>query len=93
MPTTYSIYEAKAKLSEIVRLVKLRRSVTITERGKPVAQVVPIALTGNLESRIAELESSGEIQRGHDSDLAHIGAIAKRPGALDRFLATRERPL
>ena len=43
----YSIYEAKAKLSEIIRHVKRRRSVTITERGREVARVVPSPATNS----------------------------------------------
>ncbi|MBI4211722.1 MAG: type II toxin-antitoxin system prevent-host-death family antitoxin [Deltaproteobacteria bacterium] len=34
MEKTYSIYEAKAKLSEVLRLVKSGNEVTITERGE-----------------------------------------------------------
>ena len=69
MAPTYSIYEAKAKLSEIIRIVKTRRSVLITERGIPVAEVLPYdrGKTETLHDRIVRLETLGAIQpaKGH----------------------------
>jgi prevent-host-death family protein len=40
-PKQYSIYEAKARFSEIIRKVKDRHRIIITERGRPVAEVIP----------------------------------------------------
>ncbi len=45
--TTASISEAKAKLSALLERVKAGETVTITDRGLPVAQIVP--LTGTTE--------------------------------------------
>lgn len=90
MKNTYSIYEAKAKLSEIIRAVKSRRRVTITERGVAVAQVVPYQpRQEKLAERLTQLEAEGVLipaKRGPDA----IRPIGKRPGALDRFLRDRE---
>ena len=60
---TYSVYEAKAKLSEILRAVKQKRRVTITERGIPVAEVVPYLekKTQTADERYAELLAQGAI--------------------------------
>jgi len=41
MPTEIGIFEAKAKLSEIVRKTQAGESFTITVRGRPVADIVP----------------------------------------------------
>lgn len=41
MADTYSIYEAKAKFSEVIRKVKHHTEIIVTERGKPVARVLP----------------------------------------------------
>jgi prevent-host-death family protein len=38
----YSVAEAKAHLSEILRRVEAGREVTITRRGRAVAAIVPI---------------------------------------------------
>ncbi len=86
MLPTFSIYEAKAKLSEIIRVVKTRRRVVITDRGVPVAEVVPYQKNkgGSLENRIAQLTTLGAIlpaKRDFEST-----AVAKIPGAVDRFL-------
>ena len=56
MKTKYSIYEAKTHLSEILRLVRQNRSVTITDRGKEVARVVPMVESSNFEKRLEALE-------------------------------------
>jgi len=39
----YSVAEAKAQLSEILRQVEAGEKVTITRRGRPVATIVPAA--------------------------------------------------
>lgn len=38
----YSVAEAKAHLSEILKQVETGRKVTITKRGRPIATIVPI---------------------------------------------------
>lgn len=89
MVSRYSIYEAKARLSEIIRAVKQRRRVTITERGIPVAQVVPLTQEETLADRVAELRAAGAIEQAARGPEA-IETLARRPGALGRFLAERE---
>ena len=39
MSITYSTYEAKARFSEIIRHVREGRTVTVSYRGEPVAEV------------------------------------------------------
>ena len=89
MELKYSIYEAKAKLSEIIRHVKRRRSVTITERGREVARVVPSPATDDFEQRLAELVSAGVVTLGDSAALARLPTGKRRRGALERFLADR----
>jgi prevent-host-death family protein len=62
MPTA-SISETKAKLSALLDLVRAGETVTITHRGKPVAQIVPPVDMGDDEARIARLERAGLIRR------------------------------
>ena len=91
MKATYSIYEAKTYLSELIRTVKGKRVVTITERGKPVAQVIPFepATRETLAERIANLTRDGAIvpAKRSPTELRPIGRI---PGALKKFLAERD---
>jgi prevent-host-death family protein len=42
MRETYSLYEAKAKLSAIIRRVREGDSVVVTVHGEPVAEIRPI---------------------------------------------------
>jgi prevent-host-death family protein len=82
----YSIYEAKARFSEIIRMVKARRRVIISERGVPVAEIIPYAedQPEKLEARISRLAAAGAILRCKEP--FHTQALAELPGALDRFL-------
>ena len=91
MKERYSIYDAKSHLSEIVRQVKRNRSVVITERGRDVARVVPIAPSTDLDRRLAALAQAGIVTETASASPRKIGPIARRPGALRRFLADRHR--
>ena len=89
MATVYSAYEAKAKLAEILRRVRAGGSVTITYRGKPVAEVRGIGQPPeSLAERIESLGEAGRIVRRRGT--GKFRPIARRPGALARFLAERE---
>ena len=93
---TYSIYEARAKLSELVRMTLSHGSVLITQRGKPVIRLVPyVAASNSPSSRLRELEHIG---RAKQATAQWTDALASVPhanvpeGALDRFLADRNAP-
>jgi prevent-host-death family protein len=62
-PKQYSIYEAKARFSEIIRKVKDRRRIIITERGRPVAEVIPYQQEQeqSLDARVERLQSLGVV--------------------------------
>lgn len=85
---SYSVDEAKAKLGEILRRVKQGRSVTISERGRDIARVVPIAQADTLAARLESLRQAGIITPA-TGDVKAIRPIARRPGALRRFLRSR----
>lgn len=87
--TSYSVYEAKAKLSELLRHVKKQRRVVITERGEPVAHVVPPTKTTGLAARLRDLQERGIVQ-GEGGAPSEMRRLAARPGALQRFLRERE---
>jgi prevent-host-death family protein len=57
--------DAKAKLSELVREASQGCEITITDRGKPVARLVPLdaGCTASLEERLVELEKRGLITK------------------------------
>ncbi len=95
MPDEYSLYDAKAKLSALVRQVREGRSIIITVHGKPAAELRAIDETTRpqtLDERLAELGSHGGLVRAkrkpRDAGAFPIGP--RRPGALKRFLKDRD---
>jgi prevent-host-death family protein len=63
--TTASISEAKAKLSALLDRVKAGETITITDRGVPVAQLVPLNGAGEVDwdARMESLERRGLVTR------------------------------
>lgn len=89
MTETYSTYEAKAKFSEILRKVREGKHVYITYRGREVAEIKPIEKEETFEERLQRLEKEGVITEAVDRN-APLKPIARRPGALKRFLEERD---
>ncbi len=90
MRDTYSLYEAKAKLSAIVRRVREGHHVIVTLNGEPVVEMRPIASgEGGLDARMRNLAERGIIVRS-ESHRRRLRLVARRPGALKRFLDDRE---
>ena len=90
MTTSYSLYETKARLSAIIRQVRAGQRITVTVHGEPVAEIRPLeaARTG-LAARLTALADRGVLVRPRTGPTAG-GAVARRPGALARFLAERD---
>lgn len=73
-----SVGTLKARLSEYLRQVGAGEGVVVTNRGRPVARLVPIEGDTALEGRAAELVRTG---------------LARRPGdRLDPAFLDLERP-
>jgi prevent-host-death family protein len=88
----YSIYEAKAKLSEILRLVRDREeTVIVSYHGKPIAEIRPIARSDDesLEERLSRLRASGVVTSPREP-IGTLAPVARRTGALHRFLEERD---
>ena len=89
MAIMYSTYEAKARFSELLRLVREGHTVTVSYRGEPVAEVRPIkAGAETIEERLDDLANRGVIVR-REGPRRFLSPVADRPGALERFLAER----
>ena len=58
--TTVGTRELKNRLSEYLRRVKAGETVIITERGKPVGQILPIG--ADLASRLVKLAEAGVVE-------------------------------
>lgn len=61
---TTTITEAKNKLSALIDRVQAGESITILERGRPVARLEPIVEQEDPTGRLARLERAGIIKRG-----------------------------
>jgi prevent-host-death family protein len=87
---TYSTYEAKSRFSEILRKVRQGRRVIVTHHGTQVAEIRPVEPAGKgLAARLEELEREGVIESSRD-EAFKAQTVARRPGGLARFLATRD---
>lgn len=90
MDDHYSVYDAKAKLSEIVRRVREGQTITLTYRGQPVAEVRPVAQGGGTPERIRRLAERGVIVPARRAG-ATFKTLKRKPGAVARFLKDRNR--
>lgn len=90
MAQVYSTYEAKARFSEVIRKVRAGQRVVIAYRGKEVAEIRPLVnRAGSLEKIMAQLEDQGVLGRSSRPTVP-LRPLARKPGALKRFLESRE---
>jgi len=81
---TAGVRELKNPLTTYLKLAKDKREVIVTERGKPIAVIQPIARRHALESlkaRIAALAAKGEISAPGGRLASHVRRVkvAGRP--------------
>jgi antitoxin (DNA-binding transcriptional repressor) of toxin-antitoxin stability system len=90
MSRTYSTYEAKARFSEVLRQVRAGHSIVIEYRGEPVAEMRRIEpAEPGLAGRLARLKVEGALHPQPAGKRA-LRSVARRPGALKRFLQERD---
>ena len=93
MKRAASVVNLKARLSEYLRLVKAGREVVITERGVPVARLMPLDDTERKSSRRLRLAREGSLKpgRGRVPRLLQEAPKGDRLGTqvLDALLADR----
>lgn len=89
MPKTYSTYEAKSKFSEVLRRVRGGERVTVTYRGRAVAEIRPLQAEPSEDERLRRLEEQGIFQPATGRH-RQIEPVAEIPGALSRFLGSRD---
>ena len=61
--STTNVSRLKASLSSFLRRVKAGEEVLVTERGRPVARLMPVR-EGNLPAHLAEMEKQGWVRAG-----------------------------
>jgi len=90
MKIVYSTYEAKAKFSEVLRKVRAGRRIVIAYRGEEIAEIRSIDKSGlRLDETLSDLEVNG-ILSPYPEKRRGLGSITRKPGALARFLESRE---
>ena len=90
MALIYSMYEAKARFSEVIRQVRDGQTVTISYRGEPVAEIHSIVRLPKptLDERLKDLERSGSLVRPVLPKRT-FRPVERRSGVLSRFLSER----
>jgi prevent-host-death family protein len=93
MKPTANVAQIKARLSEYLRHVKDGSEVVITERGIPVARLVPLAPEERRATREERLIRTGAL-RPAAGPRRPLGAPKRKPGSgravLDALLADRD---
>jgi prevent-host-death family protein len=87
--TTVWTRELKNRLSEYLRRVKAGETVIITERGKPVGQIVPIQT--DLSSRLKKLAEAGVVEWDGRMVPAYQPKVSNRSKKLLSDLVSEER--
>ena len=73
-----TISETKNSLSALLDRVRHGETVLVTDRGRPVARLEPVAWpdqTGPDEGRLARLERAGIVRRAREAPLPEIGRV------------------
>ena len=90
MAETYSTYEARVKFSEVMRKVRAGQRITIAYRGEEIAEIRPLERSGrSLERSLPRLEDQGILSRARKPS-GPLQPLTRKPGALARFLESRE---
>jgi len=88
-----SVVQLKARLSEYLRRVKAGNEITVTERGLPIARIVPLDADQRRASREERLIRAGVLRPGRPGGIRKsllIPPKGKPLGVLDALLANRE---
>ena len=90
---TASVVQLKARLSEYLRRVKAGDDLVITERGLPIARIVPLDADARRASRDERLIRAGLLRPGRPGGVRKellAGPKSKMTGVLDALLANRD---
>ena len=90
---TTTVSQLKASLSAYLRQVKAGEEVVITEHGRPVARLLPLASPESVPEHLRDLEAQGLLKRGRQPLPADFWDLARPadPGGSVRAAVARER--
>ena len=90
---TTTVSQLKMSLSAYLRQVKTGEEVLITEHGRPIARLLPIANPVSLSEHLQDMEKNGLLKRGEQTlpaDFWNLPRPADPQGAV-RSAVLRER--
>ena len=90
---TTTVSQLKTSLSAYLRQVKAGEEVVITEHGRPIARLLPLASAAAVPEHVKDLEAQGLLKRGHEplpADFWDLPRPADPQGAV-RAALVRER--
>ena len=92
MDKRFSVFDARARFSELIRTVMSIGPVVITQRGIPVIRMIPYEDEEiDLLKRLEQLTKIGQAQAADRSPKDLPDPVeSRRSGALRRFLSERE---
>ena len=84
---TLSVSQLKARLSEQLRIVKAGERVVVTERGRPVAMLVPLERDDSVDADLTELAEKGLVRLGSGEFTADFQTLRRPTDAEGKVLA------
>jgi prevent-host-death family protein len=83
--------ELKTRLGGYLRQVREGKTLVITDRGEPVAELKPLPRTGDEQSALRRLQALGSVTRQEDRRLAPFRPVRPRgPPVSDAILEDRD---
>lgn len=73
--------ELKVRLGTYLRRVQQGHRLVVTDRGRPVAEMVPVTDASSLDGILAEMEARGEIRLPVRKVLTDVRPVANRGAA------------
>ena len=87
--TIYSAQDATSRFDEILQKVRAGERVMIEDQGEDVAEILPVRKSASMKDAVRVLEEQGIISPLVKPE-GELIPIARIPGALDRFLESRD---
>ncbi len=90
---TTSVSQLKMSLSAYLRRVKTGEEVVITEHGRPIARLLPLASAASVPEHVRHLEAQGLLKRGQEPLPANFWDLPRPadPQGAVRAAVLRER--
>lgn len=90
-PGTVGVRELKTRLGGYLRQVRQGRTLLITDRGEPVAELKPLRRARSEDAVLAALNARGAVTRLENRPLAPFRAVRGRgPSTADAIIEDRD---